>query len=139
MSFPGIEYVDIGSLLDRASAALPSDKDTVISHAAFSLFEAMSAVEVGNIKMDVGLQAKPKSLDDLIASGAAPADLKPQERLTVMDRLFELEATWQAGGSLAQTVFSCLYLLRPERLATPCKQGFSKGCMYQFFSVITAD
>ena len=111
----GIEYVDIGHLLDRASAALPDDKNTVIHHAGFSLFEAMSAVEIGNAKMDVGLMEKPKSLDELVEGGAAPTDLTPRQRLDVMERLFELEATWQAGGSLAQTVFSCLYLLRPER------------------------
>ena len=110
-----IEYVDIGHMLAAAQSALPANKQTVIHSAAFSLFEAMSAVEVGNPKMDVGLLQKPKSLDELIAEGVAPTELSVGQRVAVMNRLFEMEATWQAGGSLAQTVFSCLYLLRPER------------------------
>lgn len=36
-----------------------------------------------------------------------------------MDRLAALEATWHADHSLAQTVFTCLYLLHPQRCADP--------------------
>ena len=112
----GVEYIDIGPLLMAAAAALPDDKGTVVHGEAFSLFEAMSAVEIGNIKMDVGLLAAPKTLDQLLEEGAAPAEnLSPGQRLAIVDRLFEMEATWLSGGSLAQTVFSCLYLLRPDR------------------------
>lgn len=110
-----IEYVDIAPLLRRAAAALPSDKNTVIHSEAFSLFEAMSAVEIGNVKMDVGLQAMPKTVDQLIEEGLAPEELSPEQTLAVMNRLFEMEATWHHGGSLAQTVYSCIYMLRPER------------------------
>ncbi|GAX76015.1 hypothetical protein CEUSTIGMA_g3458.t1 [Chlamydomonas eustigma] len=112
-----IEYIDISPLLEKAAAALPTDKGTVIHGEAFSLFEAMSAVEIGNPKMDVGMLAAPKTLDQLIADGAAPADLSPEQRLEVMERLLQMEATWQTGGSLAQTVFSCLYMLRTARIA----------------------
>lgn len=112
-----IEYVDIGPLLARAAAALPCEKDTVLHTDGFSLFEAMSAVEIGNEKMDVGLQAVPMTLDQLLEAGAAPTELSPQQTLAVMDRLFEMEATWHNGGSLAQTVYTCLYMLRPERCA----------------------
>ena len=115
-----IEYVDISPLLRKAAAALPSDKSTVIHSQAFSLFEAMSAVEIGNVKMDVGLQAIPKTVDQLIEEGLAPAELSPEQTLAVMDRLFEMEATWHHGGSLAQTVFTCLYMLRPERCSKAC-------------------
>ena len=122
MQDPNVEYIDIAPLLSRAAAALKSDVNTVIHGEAFSLFEAMSAVECGNTKMDVGMQAAPKTLDQLIEEGMAPTELSPKQTLAVMDRLFEMEATWMAGGSLAQTVFSCLYMLRPERCGA-CLHG----------------
>ncbi len=133
-----VEYIDISPLLRAAASALPSDTKTVIHGEAFSLFEAMSAVEIGeaivlssdepsrehdgppaaragNKKMDVGMQAQPKTIDELLEAGMAPTDLSPKQRLAVMERLLEMEATWQTGGSLAQTVFSCLYMLKPDR------------------------
>ncbi|XP_038695309.1 N-alpha-acetyltransferase 35, NatC auxiliary subunit-like isoform X2 [Tripterygium wilfordii] len=35
-----------------------------------------------------------------------------------MDHLLACEATWHKGHSLAQTVFACIYLLRPDRTAS---------------------
>lgn len=112
---PNVEYIDIGSLLERAREALPSNTGTVIHGEAFSYMEAMSAVEIGNAKMDAGMQAAPKTLDQLIADGEAPAALSPPQRLAVLDKLLMHEASWHTGGTLATTVFSCLYMLKPER------------------------
>ena len=81
---------------------------------AFSLFEAMSAVEVGNSKMDAAM-AKGPTVEELIASGGAPASIPLPQMLGVMDRLAVMEASWHSGGSLAQTTFSCLYLLQLDR------------------------
>lgn len=46
---------------------------------AFSLFEAMSAMEVGNAKMDAAVAAAPRTVDQLVAEGAAPTDLSPSQ------------------------------------------------------------
>ena len=48
---------------------------------------------------------------------AAPHWLSSAAALAVMDRLAALEATWHADHSLAQTVFTCFYLLHPQRCA----------------------
>lgn len=48
---------------------------------------------------------------------AAPQWPSSAAALAVMDRLAALEATWHADHSLAQTVFTCLYLLHPQRCA----------------------
>ena len=48
---------------------------------------------------------------------AAPRWPASAAALAVMDRLAALEATWHADHSLAQTVFTCLYLLHPQRCA----------------------
>lgn len=115
MQDPNIAYIDIGPLLQAARDALPETSGTVIHGEAFSLFEAMSAVEIGNPKMDTGMMALPKTLEQLLADGAAPTQLSAAQRLAIMDKVLEQEATWHGGGSLAQTVFTCLYMLKPER------------------------
>ncbi|KAG1672997.1 hypothetical protein FOA52_005927 [Chlamydomonas sp. UWO 241] len=76
----------------------------------------MAAVEIGNVKMDVGMQATPKSLEQLLADGVAPEAVDTPTRLAIINRLLQHEATWHTGGALATTVFSCLYLLKPDRI-----------------------
>lgn len=50
-----------------------------------------------------------------------PADrLRSADALAVADRLFATEATWHQGNNLAQTVFTCLYLLQPDRCTPVC-------------------
>ena len=40
--------------------------------------------------------------------------------LAVMDRLAALEAAWHAGHFLPQSVYTCLYMLLPDRYAGAC-------------------
>ncbi|XP_047311558.1 N-alpha-acetyltransferase 35, NatC auxiliary subunit isoform X2 [Impatiens glandulifera] len=64
------------------------------------------------------------SVDEAIEDGIAPVPLSPNRTVDVqciidiMDHLLACEATWHKGHSLAQTVFACIYLLRPERTAS---------------------
>ncbi|KAL2649468.1 hypothetical protein R1flu_017596 [Riccia fluitans] len=84
----------------------------------FSLFEAMSALEIMDPKMDAGMTTTGyKTVDEAIEKGAAPVDLTVAQIIDVMDHLFSCEATWHKGHSLAQTVFSCLYMLKLDRTA----------------------
>lgn len=52
MSDPTAEWVPIAGLLEAASSQL--DVGQQLHTSVFSLFEAMSAVEIGNPKMDAG-------------------------------------------------------------------------------------
>ena len=45
----------------------------------------------------------------------APTDLSGPQVIAVMDQLAVMEASWHAGHSLAQTVYTCHYLLHQER------------------------
>ena len=45
----------------------------------------------------------------------AAAELSLADLIAIADRLFAAEATWHKGNPLAQTVFTCLYLLEPHR------------------------
>lgn len=82
----------------------------------FSLFESMSALEIMDPKMDAGMTTSgPNTIEDAVERGAAPVSLGASEIVDIMDHLLACEATWHKGYSLAQTVFSCLYLLNLDR------------------------
>ena len=111
-----IEYIDLGRILEAASAQLPDHVNTLVHGEAFSLLEAMSAMEIGNVKMDTGLQktAEVEPIETLMQR--LPSSLSSEQRVAVADRLFEQEAHWLAGGSLAATVFTCLYMLKTDEI-----------------------
>ncbi|KAL9151270.1 hypothetical protein ABFS82_11G042300 [Erythranthe guttata] len=115
-------WVDVSSILRRASDDIQSDE--LINGENFNLFAAMSALEIMDPKMDSGIVSTYYSVDEAIDNGAAPIPLSfdrttdTQCVIDIMDHLLSCEATWHKGGSLAQTVFSCIYLLRPERTSS---------------------
>ena len=108
----------------------------------FSLFEAMSAVEIGDPKMDAGLDtAAAPTPDELIDRGLAPLNLSTSQLVACLDHLAAMQASWHSGNSIAQTVFVCLYMLKPDRytdLADPvgayCYTG--KGTVYVIIDMI---
>ncbi|PSS20944.1 N-alpha-acetyltransferase 35, NatC auxiliary subunit like [Actinidia chinensis var. chinensis] len=115
-------WADVSSLLDLACKDL---RDGELIHGEnFNLFAAMSALEIMDPKMDSGIVCTYYSVDEAIESGAAPVPLSFDRTLDVqctieiMDHLLACEATWHKGHSLAQTVFSCIYLLKPDRTAS---------------------
>ena len=81
----------------------------------FGLFEAMSAIEIMDPKMDAGMVCKNTSRDilqfkDAVSSGSLKvAGFEPQELLGITDELLACFVTWLDGHSLIQTVFICLY------------------------------
>ncbi|KAG8367445.1 hypothetical protein BUALT_Bualt16G0072900 [Buddleja alternifolia] len=115
-------WADVSSLLRLACNDLRSDE--LISGENFNLFAAMSALEIMDPKMDSGIVSTYYSVDEAIDNGAAPVPLSFDRTIDIqcvidiMDHLLACEATWHKGGSLAQTVFSCIYLLRPERTSS---------------------
>jgi hypothetical protein len=52
---PNVDWVSVSALLDAASSELKVGQ--LLHTSVFSLFEAMSAVEIGNPKMDAGGRA----------------------------------------------------------------------------------
>ncbi|KAJ1281484.1 hypothetical protein BS78_04G309500 [Paspalum vaginatum] len=91
----------------------------------FSLFAAMSALEIMDPKMDSGVERSGyNSIEEAIEDGVAPIPLSldmtldVQRSIDVMDHLLSCEATWHKGHTLAQTVFTCIYLMRMERTSS---------------------
>ncbi|OAY47022.1 N-alpha-acetyltransferase 35, NatC auxiliary subunit isoform X2 [Manihot esculenta] len=124
-SIPATEntvWADASPLLEAACREL---RDGELIHGEnFNLFAAMSALEIMDPKMDSGIISRYCSVDEAIEDGAAPIPISfdkttdVQCTIDIMDYLLACEATWHKGHSLAQTVFSCIYLLRPERTAS---------------------
>lgn len=119
----GSVWADVSPLLNAACNEL---RDGELIHGEnFSLFAAMSALEIMDPKMDSGMEnGRYRSVDEAIESGAAPVPLSFDKTtdvlriIDVMDHLLACEATWHKGHSLAQTVFSCIYLLRLDRTSS---------------------
>jgi hypothetical protein len=118
---PNIDVVNIGPLLAAACEQL--EVGEMVQSSTFSLFEAMSAVEVGNPKMDAG--ARPKVDKVPLQERPLPLDLSKAQLVSWMDHLLALEATWHVGGALAQTVYSSLHMMQIPRCS--CGRAVREG------------
>ena len=110
-------YIDVAPLLAAAATAL--DHKTDLLHGpVFSLHDVMTAVEVGDVKLDAGAAvATGGAAADACTTGPSPS-APPQAAdtaLAVADGLLAAEAAWHAGGSIGTTILSCTYMLRPDR------------------------
>lgn len=109
---------EISGLLEAASQAL--DPNDMIHTEAFSMFEAMSAVEVGNPKMD-SASAPNISAAAWIEKGSAPTDLTLGQQLTVAESVMcNLYLYLCQGAPAASSVYSSLYMLQPLRWDASC-------------------
>lgn len=115
-------WADVSPLLQLACKDLGDGE--LVHGENFNLFAAMSALEIMDPKMDSGMVRSYYSVDEAIECGAAPLPLSVDKTIDVqctidiMDHLLACEATWHKGHALAQTVFSCIYLLRPDRTSS---------------------
>ncbi|AEC06164.1 MAK10 homologue [Arabidopsis thaliana] len=128
-------WADVSPLLSAACSDLQEGE--LINGDNFNLFAAMSALEIMDPKMDSGMVSTFYSIDEAIESGFAPVPISSdstvnvQSIIDIMDHLLACEATWHMGHSLAQTVFSCIYVLRPERTS-------SQALLHSYCRVIRA-
>ena len=114
-------WYDAQSVLHEITEQLQHGQMLQSEH--FSLFEAMSAVEIGDPKMDAGLDtATAPTPDALVDQGLAPLELSGSQLIATLDRLATMQASWHSGNTIAQTVFVCLYMLKPDR-CKKCTHG----------------
>lgn len=91
----------------------------------FGLFEAMSAIEMMDPKMDAGMlcnrqNRKPHSFQSAKESGYLQLrDIEPAHQIAIIDQTLACLVTWLEGHSLAQTVFTNLYLHSPFEIEDP--------------------
>ena len=104
----------------------------LIHEATFSLFDAMSAIELTDTKMDAIVQWDrlpsyyPRSLREAIEKGHLKLEgHSPAELIGIFDEILACVATWLRGHTLAQTVFTCMYLLDTQQSENLFLRAFS--------------
>lgn len=97
-----------------ATAALEMGSGEMIHPDSFSLYSAMSAIELMQPKMDVGCGAVRNVRDVEL-----PDTLSDASVIRIMDELLACQATWMKAHTLPQTVFSCAYTQRIDDVSRP--------------------
>jgi hypothetical protein len=96
----------------------------------FGLFEAMSAIEMMDPKMDAGMicnrgARKAKTLSQTLEEGILKLDdFRYDEMIGIIDTTLACIVSWLEGHSLAQTVFTNLYLHKPYSIEDRTVKAF---------------
>ncbi|XP_055627653.1 N-alpha-acetyltransferase 35, NatC auxiliary subunit isoform X2 [Toxorhynchites rutilus septentrionalis] len=96
----------------------------------FGLFDAMSAIEMMDPKMDAGMccnkETTPLNFQTAVESGTLKlANLECRESIGIIDAVYACTVSWLEGHSMAQTVLTCLYLHHPHRIEDKSMKAFS--------------
>ena len=122
------KWIDITDKFISAAATL--SPGILIHEVTFSLYDAMSAIELMDSKMDAIVQwdrypGYPHSLQEALRKNQLKLEgHSPSELIGIFDEILACVATWLSGHTLAQTVFTCLYLIDPTQLDDFCLSGF---------------
>jgi len=112
------EWVDITSLCDLAVSGMKVGE--MVESSTFRLYDAMSAIEIMDPKMDTGFRSnEDMTLEKAKASGLIGSALDDEVLAGVMDHLLMYFLLWLDGHTIIQTCFSCLYLQDPKPLLAP--------------------
>ena len=110
MGEPHLQHLDLQPFLQHVCNGMAVGE--LLAAESFSLHDSMTAIEIGDPKMDVGLRrGDARTAAELIADGAAPVALAPDTLLAVLDRLMAMEVAWHGGALLPQTILTSLYML----------------------------
>jgi hypothetical protein len=122
-------WTDVTVAFKEASSQL--DIGELVKDRNFGLFEAMSAIEMMDPKMDAGMisnqsQSKIKSFQQAIDDSLIKCDqFTLEEKMAIVDATLSNLITWLDGASLAQTLFTNLYLHDPSQIKDEYLRVFS--------------
>lgn len=105
-------WEDVTALLAQAASELHIGE--MIHPETFSLYSAMSAIELMQPKMDVGFGIV-RNVEDV----EIPEMLSDCDVVRIIDELLACQATWMESHTLPQTVFSCVYVQRLDEVPRP--------------------
>uniref|UniRef100_H2ZHX8 N-alpha-acetyltransferase 35, NatC auxiliary subunit n=2 Tax=Ciona savignyi TaxID=51511 RepID=H2ZHX8_CIOSA len=92
----------------------------LVHESNFGLYEAMSAIEMMDPKMDAGMaggrskRQVPSFKERISDESIKLKDFELCELISIMDTCQTCILSWLEGQSLAQTVFTCLFLHEPD-------------------------
>ncbi|CAG7923311.1 unnamed protein product [Penicillium olsonii] len=106
---------DITAEFTEAASKLNTGQ--LVKDEAFTLFEAVGALEIMDSKMDSGYIAPGENLEQALEDDYdVRQPLAPEEIVGLMDQLLCHEVAWHKGHPLSQTLFTSIYL---DRLLWP--------------------
>ncbi|CAD6998595.1 unnamed protein product [Ceratitis capitata] len=126
--YPRYGWVDITKEFFEACAEL--NLGELAQDMLFGLFEAMSAIEMMDPKMDVGMgynknDALPHTFESAVEAGVLKLDnLSNEELIGTFDALFACIVSWLEGNSMDQVLFTCLYLHQPSSIKDKSLRSF---------------
>ncbi|XP_058830799.1 N-alpha-acetyltransferase 35, NatC auxiliary subunit isoform X4 [Topomyia yanbarensis] len=96
----------------------------------FGLFDAMSAIEMMDPKMDAGMccnkETTPLNFQTAVESGKMKlTNLDSRECIGIIDAVYSCSVSWLEGHSMAQTVLTCLYLHHPDQIEDKSMKAFA--------------
>lgn len=133
------DWVDITEEFFKATEELKLGE--LLHDEMFGLFEAMSAIEMMDPKMDAGMMCnrgskKVMNFDQAVKSEKLRLkELKMTEHIGIIDATLSCLVTWLEGHSLAQTVFTNLYLHKPNLIEDRVIKAFSI-CILKLVDII---
>jgi Mak10 subunit, NatC N(alpha)-terminal acetyltransferase len=105
-------WEDCTELLTRTTTAMRVGEMVHLRN--FSMYAAMSAIELMEPKMDLGCGPARN-----VRNTPLPTELSDAEVVRICDELLACLATWMHAHTLPQTVFSCAYVQRIEDIPRP--------------------
>eukprot|EP01041_Mallomonas_annulata_P008517 gene8517-17560_t len=132
-----MKWTDVTDLFREAAASL-TYKEPMIATSDFSLFEAMSAVELMDPKMDqcCGFTGSLKLEDLLIFE--FPQNIDFSITAQVLESLFICEVQYIDGASLLESIHQCIFpwtgswdtLTKIDSIYSKIMLSYSKDCVY---------
>jgi hypothetical protein len=129
------EWEDVTELLATATSQLRVGE--MVHPEDFSLYSAMSAIELMQPKMDVGF-----GLVRNVEEVEIPSTLSDAEVIRIMDELLACQATWMEAHTLPQTVCSCVYTQRLDEVPRPELSAFIRiqlACMSLVRTIVSTE
>ncbi|PAA93714.1 hypothetical protein BOX15_Mlig032304g2, partial [Macrostomum lignano] len=128
------DYSDITEQFKSAACHLQLGE--LLQHQSFSLYDAMTAIEMMEPKMDSGMRLDREILHPQRSAGGPLmklSDLTDAELLGVMDESLACLASWLDGESALQSVFINLYLQCIDKIECQPLRTFCHGllCLLQ--------
>ncbi|KAF5367224.1 hypothetical protein D9757_012228 [Collybiopsis confluens] len=102
----GGNFLEVTDVFAEASREM--EPGSIVAIDGFSLTDAMSAIEIGEPRLDTGMQLEnnstPKDTFDPLTA------LLPEEICWIIDRSMAYEMEWHASNPLAHTIFTILHV-----------------------------
>ncbi|KAJ4475557.1 Mak10 subunit, NatC N-terminal acetyltransferase-domain-containing protein [Lentinula aciculospora] len=100
----GSDFRDVTRVFALASQEM--EPGSIVAVDAFSLNDAMTAIEIGDPRLDTGMELE--TTERLQFDPLTP--LLPEEICWIIDRSMAYETEWHASNPLAHTVYTLLYV-----------------------------